>query len=118
MSIRFIIFKLRCLEAGERRMAHSGVAAEIAALRREEAWIDGEERRLGRLQNRLMLAHRGNLIVVGYLPPGTWAELPQGWQNAGQLRLFPRHGLPPDGIAGPVAVSEQVAERMCERAVI
>ncbi len=96
-------------------MAHSGVAAEIAALRREEAWIDWQACRLGRLQNRLMLAHPGNLVVVGYLPSGTWAVLPLGWQTARELRVFPRHGLPPDDIAGPVAVSEQVAQMLCER---
>lgn len=89
------------------------VAAEIRELRETEARVQSANERMGRLQNRLMLAHSGNLLVVGYLPLGTWAELPVGWQGAAELRLTPRTGLVPRNIRGPVAISEDAAERIC-----
>lgn len=91
-------------------------AAEISDLRATEAGVQRANERLGRLQNRLMRAHPGNLLVVGYLPLGTWAVLPAGWQSAVELRLTPRIGSVPRDIRGPVAISEEAAEMICRAA--
>jgi hypothetical protein len=91
-------------------------AAEISDLRATEALVQRANERLGRLQNRLMQAHPGNLLVVGYLPLGTCTVLPVGWQSTAELRLVPRLGLVPRDIRGSVAISEEAAERICRAA--
>jgi len=99
--------------AGEGSAGSVSATAEIAELRRVEALISRESERLGRLQNRVMLSHPGNLIVTGVLPRGTWAVLPAGWQTATELGVTPRFGVPPRDVKGAVWVSEEVAERIC-----
>ena len=81
-------------------MFHVKQADEIAELRRIEEQISRESERLGRLQNRLMRAHPGNLVVTGSLSAGTWAALSAGWQTASELRLTPWRGIPPADVSG------------------
>lgn len=93
------------------------VAEEIKALRRLEADIVRANTGLDRLQRDLVGAHPGNLVIFGFMPPGTWAYLPEGWQGLSELPLTPRFGLPPGDVRGAVAVSVDVAEGIVGRRV-
>lgn len=89
--------------------------AEIAELRALEAEMQRGQLDMDRLQRDLIAAHPGNLVIFGWMPAGTWAELPPMWQSSAELRLTPRFGIPHIGVKRVIAVSPDLAKTIIKR---
>jgi hypothetical protein len=86
---------------------------EIFTLRKVEADLETASRDLDRLSIALLGWPR-NIVVTQFLPAGTWAELPFGWQTMTQLPLMLRMGVPPWKGQNAVGVSRETALRMIQ----
>jgi hypothetical protein len=86
---------------------------EIFVLRKIEADLETASRDLDRLSIALLGWPR-NIVVTQFLPAGTWAELPDGWQTMTQLPLYLLIGIPPWKGQKTVGVSRETALRMIQ----
>jgi len=80
---------------------------EIVELRTLERAIDLGARELDRLAMKLLPWPRTIVLLAG-MPPGSWADLPPGWQTQTQLHVTPQGGIP-RWRGGAVAVAIDVA---------
>jgi hypothetical protein len=84
---------------------------EIQLARQEEAFFEASAIMLDRMATQLVPWPR-TIVVAHYLPPGSWCNLPEGWQTMTSLALQPYPGIPPWRGKSDIAVSLQTAERM------